>query len=82
VSLGNRMSRAAGGSPRAGAYVLLAVWGLATAAGLVAAATTKIGPVVVALSYRHGVHVGDLVAFAACYAAALPVTVRTTRYWR
>lgn len=55
--------------------LLLVVWGLATAIGLQVAATTRIGPVLVKLSYRHGVHLGDLLAFAACYGVALLITV-------
>jgi hypothetical protein len=42
--------------------------------GLGVAVTTTIGPVVLELSPRHGVHVGDVVAFAVSYAMALAIT--------
>jgi hypothetical protein len=66
-------------SPRTGLLrgVVVLVWVLATALGLAVAATTRIGPVVLALSRNHGVHLGDLVAFAVVYAVALVITLRT-----
>jgi hypothetical protein len=39
-----------------------AVWTIAIAASLYTAATTRWGPVVVTLSPRHGVHLGDILA--------------------
>ena len=51
-----------------------AIWVLATLFGLGVAATTTIGPTVLVLSYNHGVHLGDLVAFAGAYAAAAVIT--------
>lgn len=51
-----------------------AVWVLATLFGLGVAATTTIGPTVLVLSYNHGVHLGDIVAFAGAYAVAAVVT--------
>ena len=56
---------------------LVAVWVGATLLGLALAATTRIGPVVLALSRSHGVHLGDLVAFAVVYAVALAITLGT-----
>ncbi len=56
--------------------LLVVVWGLATAAGLWTAATTAVGPVVLRLTQSHGVHVGDVVAFAVLYGAAALVTGR------
>lgn len=50
---------------------LLVTWALATVGGLIVASTTKIGPVVLAITENHGVHSGDLVGFALCYGAAL-----------
>jgi hypothetical protein len=50
-------------------------WVAATVIGLAVSVTTKIDPVVVAVSVRHGVHLGDLLAFAGSYAAALAITV-------
>jgi hypothetical protein len=56
-----------------------APWVLATLAGLVIAATTRIGPTLLQLSERHGVHLGDLLAFALAYAMALAVTLAMRR---
>ncbi|MHA6627493.1 hypothetical protein ACU61A_18800 [Pseudonocardia sichuanensis] len=56
---------------------LVAVWVTATLLGLAVAATTRIGPVLLALTRNHGVHLGDLVAFAAIYGGALVVTLRS-----
>ena len=56
------------------AVSILIVWSAATAFGLAFAELTKVGPVLLTLSYRHGVHVGDLVAFAAAYSAAAILT--------
>jgi hypothetical protein len=50
------------------------VWVAATLVGLVVAATTKIGPVLLTISARHGIHLGDLLAFAVSYATALVIT--------
>jgi hypothetical protein len=55
------------------------VWVAATLFGLGVAATTKIGPIVLTVSARHGVHLGDLLAFAVSYSAALMITVRMLR---
>jgi hypothetical protein len=61
--------------PRAGRVLLVgATWVLATLFGLGVAATTTIGPTVLRLSYNHGVHLGDLVAFAGAYAVAAMIT--------
>jgi hypothetical protein len=65
--------------PRAGwrprGITLIAVWIMATLLALGVAATTRIGPILFTLSPRHGVHLGDLLAFAASYATALVITV-------
>ena len=61
--------------PRVGRVLLLgAIWVVATLFGLGVAATTTIGPTVLSLSYNHGVHLGDLVAFAGAYAVAAVLT--------
>jgi hypothetical protein len=54
--------------------LLIAVWGVATLLGLGVAATTFIGPVVLVLTSRHGVHLGDLVAFGVAYLAAAVIS--------
>jgi hypothetical protein len=51
-----------------------ATWVLATLFGLGVAATTTIGPTVLRLSYNHGVHLGDLVAFGGAYVVAALIT--------
>ncbi|OZM81729.1 hypothetical protein [Pseudonocardia sp. MH-G8] len=58
---------------------LVAAWVGATLLGLALAATTRIGPVLFVLSRNHGVHLGDLVAFAVVYAVVLVITLRNTR---
>jgi hypothetical protein len=66
-----------GGQKRAHrAVVVVLAWAAATLLGLVVAVTTRIGPVVLTVSARHGVHLGDLLAFAAAYAAAVVITLR------
>jgi len=59
--------------------VVLAIWTAATALVLAFAAESSVGPVVLTLSRRHGVHLGDLVALAVAYAAALLITVVVVR---
>jgi nitrate/nitrite transporter NarK len=56
------------------AVLVLVVWGAATAFGLAFAAWTAVGPVLLTLTHRHGVHVGDLVAFVAAYSVAAALT--------
>ena len=60
---------------RARRMPLITVWGLATLLGLGVAATTWIGPVVLVITSRHGVHLGDLVAFGLAYLAAAVITI-------
>jgi hypothetical protein len=43
------------------------------------AATTRIGPIVLDLSERHGVHLGDVVTALVCFTAAWTVTVESRR---
>ena len=59
--------------------LIVVTWTAATIFGLAFAELTKVGPVLLALSYGHGIHVGDLVAFAAAYSAAVPLTRRVLR---
>lgn len=55
---------------------LLAVWVVATLAGLVFALTTKIGPAFYnAPGHGHGLHVGDALGFACVWCLAAAVTV-------
>ena len=56
------------------AVSILAVWGAATMFGLAFAEVTKIGPVVLTLTRGHGIHAGDLLAFAAAYSVAAVLT--------
>ena len=46
------------------------IWVVATVVVLVIAAETKLGPIVLVLSRRHGVHAGDVLALVLAYAAA------------
>lgn len=50
---------------------LLLAWALATLGGVLVAVTTRIGPVVLAITTNHGVHAGDLVGFGVCYGTVL-----------
>lgn len=59
-------------TPRAVLVVL--AWIGATLFGLAVAAKTRIGPTVLQLSYNHGIHLGDVLAFAGAYAVAAMVT--------
>jgi hypothetical protein len=61
---------------------VLAIWCAATAAALAVAAETKIGPIVLRISQRHGVHAGDLVAAAVASAASAVVTWRLVVRWQ
>jgi len=56
------------------AVSILVVWGAATVFGLAFAELTRVGPVLLTLSRGHGIHLGDLVAFAAVYSAAVFLT--------
>jgi hypothetical protein len=47
-----------------------AVWGTATALALWFAWQTKVGPVLVVVNSRHGIHLGDVLAFVVAYAWA------------
>jgi hypothetical protein len=60
--------RRPGGS---GPLHLLVAMALATVAGLFIAATTQVGPVLLAVTPHHGIHLGDLAAFAVFYCAAI-----------
>jgi hypothetical protein len=63
-----------GVSPIRRLLAILAIWGAATAFGLAFAVGTAVGPVLLTLSRRHGVHVGDLVALVAAYTVAAVLT--------
>lgn len=52
-----------------------AVWLLVNAAALLVAAQTKFGPTVLAVSPRHGVHLGDVVAVVVGIVVASTVTL-------
>ena len=59
--------------------LVLAAWAGAVVAVLGVAATTRIGPIVLDLSERHGVHLGDVVTALVCFTAAWTVTVESRR---
>ncbi len=58
---------------------MIPVWVTATLLGLAVAATTRIGPILLTVSHSHGVHLGDVLAFAAAYGAAILITRRLAR---
>jgi hypothetical protein len=57
------------------ALLILATWGLATAAALFLAWQTKVGPVVARVSAGHGIHLGDVLAFAIAWSWAAIISV-------
>lgn len=60
---------------RAGiALLIVAIWATALTAALAVASRTRIGPVELALSDTHGVHLGDIGAFAVAGAWAVMLT--------
>ena len=59
-----------------GLVVIVLIWGAATAFGLAMARWTSVGPIVLSINRRHGVHVGDLVALMAAYTQAAFLTRR------
>ena len=55
--------------------VRFAAWAVAVAVSLAVAADTRIGPVLLTLSPRHGVHAGDVVAVALVMGVIVMVVV-------
>lgn len=53
---------------------IVVTWVVAAFVTLGVAAETRIGPVIMTLSPRHGVHLGDLATMLVCAAVALVVT--------
>ena len=53
---------------------IAAVWALALGSVLVVASRTKVGPVLVTLSERHGVHTGEAVVLVVVCGVAAIVT--------
>ncbi len=63
--------------------LVLLTWGIAVVVVLFLAAETSLGPVVLTLGRRHGIHFGDLVALVVGGGAALFVTAAiVARYVR
>jgi hypothetical protein len=52
-----------------------AVWGVASAVALTIAWRTRIGPVLFVINSRHGIHLGDIVAFIVAYTWAAVITM-------
>ena len=73
------MARAARRARRWRLAALAAVWVVALTATLWVAAETKFGPVVVTLSFTHGVHLGDIAFGAAILTCAAAATVALLR---
>jgi hypothetical protein len=61
-------------SPIRRVLAILVVWGAATAFAAAFAVGTAVGPVLLTLTRRHGVHVGDMVALVAAYTVAAVLT--------
>ena len=61
--------------------VLAVIWGGALAVGLVAARLTKVGPILLEVSGRHGVHTGDVLAFAFSFTVAALCTAALLDWW-
>lgn len=61
--------------------VLVGIWIGSLAAALAIARFTKAGPILVVVSSRHGVHAGDLVAFAAVFSVAAVLSSAVVRWW-
>jgi hypothetical protein len=59
---------------RGRATLAVLAWIGATLFGLAVAAETRIGPTVLELSYNHGIHLGDVLAFAGAYLVAAMIT--------
>ncbi|MBN9108406.1 MAG: hypothetical protein J0I34_06460 [Pseudonocardia sp.] len=59
---------------RSPAFAIAVTWALAAIVTLCVAAETRIGPVILKLTPKHGVHMGDLAVFFGCTAIALVVT--------
>jgi hypothetical protein len=55
--------------------LILVTWAVATAAALFLSWQTKVGPVVAHVSARHGVHLGDVAAFAIAWSWAAIVSL-------
>lgn len=62
--------------------LLIVVWSTAVAVALLLSWQTKVGPTVLVVTERHGVHLGDVVAFVGTGACALLVTTWLLRSWR
>lgn len=58
--------------------LVLAMWVVATLGALAWAWQTKVGPVLVLVSTRHGVHLGDVVGFGIAYSWAAVGTLALT----
>lgn len=56
--------------------IVLGIWLVAAVTVLGVARMTAVGPVVLTLSNRHGVHLGDLAALALVVVAAVALTGR------
>jgi hypothetical protein len=61
--------------------VLAVIWGGAVAVGLAAARLTKLGPILFEVSGRHGVHMGDVLAFAFTFTLAAVCTAALLDWW-
>jgi type IV secretory pathway TrbD component len=65
-------------SPRR-AVTIVAIWAVATGIALVIARLTKVGPILLSVTTRHGVHAGDAAAFGVTLGVAALVTALLVR---
>jgi hypothetical protein len=63
-------------------WVLAGIWGTATLTALFIARITKIGPILLNVSGRHGLHAGDAVAVGVALLVAGIATAALVRRWR
>ena len=80
----HRRSTSSGRQDTVGRLVLLVLgtWVAATVVVIGVAAETKIGPVVLPLSFRHGIHLGDLATMVVAYGAAILLTAWAVERYR
>ncbi|WP_098958323.1 hypothetical protein [Pseudonocardia sp. N23] len=59
---------------RSPAFAIAVTWAVAAFVTLGVAAETRIGPVILTFTPKHGIHLGDIAVFFGCTAVALVVT--------
>ena len=75
------MARAAP-TDRRHVWALVGIWAIATLTALFVARITKLGPTLLNVSGRHGLHAGDAVAVGVALLVAGLATAALMRRWR